>query len=307
MAVLVTGGCGFIGRHIATHLIESGFDVVATTRSREKCVKACLPALVEICEGDLNDHRFLQRLFSKFSVDSIVHAAWDGVLGPERNKKSQFKNIELFGNILEQAASSGCRTVIGIGSQDEYGVHNKRIDESFLPQPASLYGVAKLACAHAGIISSKRHDFNFAWLRLFSCYGPGDDDYYIIPYSIRCFLSQTPPRLTHCTQMWDYLYVKDIPKFIEAVIRAENPFCDIYNMCTGRPMRLRDIILMTKQLTGSTVEPAFGVLEYRDNKLFHLEGDSSKFISTFGALDLTDIKTGLSKTVEWYRALESSK
>jgi nucleoside-diphosphate-sugar epimerase len=206
------------------------------------------------------------------------------------------------GNILEACARRGVGRLVGIGSQAEYGVHNVRIDETAVPRPETLYGVCKLAAGLSGKEFAVRHSLCYAWLRLFSTFGPGDYTDYVLPYAIESLLKGQRPRLSPCQQKWDYLYVEDIPKLIWKVVAAAGPFCDVFNLASGAPVRLKDAILTVREIIATPVEPDFGAHPGAKGGLVHLEGDPGKFIRTFGWITLTPLREALGNTVAWFRA-----
>jgi len=305
--ILVTGGCGFIGSFISYYLSGKGRDVLILDKDSERCRRIPDKGVAEFKEGDLCDSEFVGSIFKEYRPQVVVHLAWEGVLSGERNNPGQVSNLVAMNNLLECCATRGCRLFIGLGAQAEYGVHNVRIDEETLPEPHTLYGLYKLAAGLMGKMYAKKAGFEYAWLRLFSTFGPEDKGNYIIPFTIKSFLRNEPPSLTPCEQRWDYLYVKDIPPLIEKVIDSDEHFCDTYNLSSGSTNVMKDIILAIRSITGSPAEPLFGAKPYRKEGLFHLEGDNKKFIDAFGWMTLTPMDRGLEETVDWFRQQEHNE
>lgn len=301
MLALVTGGSGFIGSFISQYLKEKGMDVLIPTRNINKCNRITNKKMFKFVQGDISNNEFLTKIFESYHPDIVIHLAWDGISGNERNKYEQINNLIINQNLLENCGKFNCKLFIGFGSQAEYGVYNKKIDESFLPKPDTLYGVYKLSAGLTGKYYASTYGFKYAWLRLFSTFGPKDNEYYIIPYTIKSFLMNKPPELTLCEQKWDYIYVKDIPSIIWKIIEKKDYFCDIYNLCSNNTYILKDIILHIKNIIGSEIEPLFGKIPYRKNNLFYLHGDNKKFKETFGWVELTDINKSLKETIGWFK------
>jgi nucleoside-diphosphate-sugar epimerase len=301
MVILITGGFSFIGHHLSQYLAQKGMEVVTVTRNVGKYSKRIDKEPFRCVEGDLADKGFLERVFREHRPEIVIHLAWCGVTGPDRNSPDQEKNLLINQNLLEMSGRGGSRLFIGFGSQGEYGVQNRRIDEQVLPTPHTLYGVYKLAAGLVGRLFAETYHFKYAWLRLFSTFGPGDHEYYVIPYVITSLLKGEPPRLTLCEQRWDYLYVKDIPPLVWRVINKEEDFCDIFNLCSGRSHVLKEIVLTITDCLGSSIEPVFGAIPYRKDGLFHLEGENRKFKDTFGWTGLTDLKNAMIETVAWFK------
>ena len=297
--ILLTGGTGAVGRSIAEHLISSNKDFVLVTRDKS------ITSLLEdkhcnIVQGNIFDSQFLKRLFGEYKFETVVHCAWNAVRSDLRNDTIQFDNIIACRELLEEAGKNKVKTFIGFGSQAEYGVYNEQITEDFLPKPTTLYGVSKLAAGLTGKIIAQKYGFRFAWLRLFAAYGPNDKSDFVIPYAINCLLNDKNPQLSTCEQLWDYLYLKDIPLIIDKIIHSTHYFNDIYNLSFGVAHKLKDIILFLKELTVSKANLDFGAIS-NNGDLFFLEGSNSKLKKEFGIGDLTSIKKGLTLTVEWHK------
>ncbi len=298
---LVTGGCGFIGSFITERLLSEEMDIVITSRKQSNCWRVSEAKNIKIVEGDLTDPSFVQDLFSRFSPDNIIHAAWEGIHGKQRHSNHYERNLVSMHNLLSACAQGKTTTFIGIGSQAEYGVHNKRICEDTWPKPTDNYGIYKLAAGLLGQKFAETHGLRYAWLRLFSSYGPKDNDHYILPFVMESLMKGVAPDLTGCEQRWDYLFVKDIPNLITKVLKKEGPFCGIYNLCSGNPVVLKNLIMFINDHLKTDIEPAWGAKEYQENGLFHLEGDNTKFKNEFGWIPLTPYSEGLVETIEWFR------
>lgn len=301
MKILLTGGSGFIGKHIVDFLLEKDAEIICPLIETDPNLELFSEKPLTVRSGDLTDAAFTDGLFEEYKPDTVIHLAWKGVTGPGRNEFSQLDNLLMFQNFMESIKKNPVKTFIGFGSQAEYGVYNHRIDENVLPKPNSLYGIYKLSAALMGLQFAKTLGFNYAWLRLFSTYGPGDDPYYIIPYSITKLIKGEAPELTPCEQKWDYLYVKDIPKIVWRILSAEGEFQDIYNLCSGNPRMLKDIILTVTEVLDTNIKPAFGALEYRKGGISHLEGDNSKLNGRFGVIEETPFKTTIAETIEYFK------
>lgn len=299
--ILITGGCGFIGGFIARYLAERGRDVLVFDRNITPCSKIPDKSGATRVEGDLSDRGRLKSIFRDYRPRVVIHTAWEGMTSQTRNAPGQIENLAATNNLLKICAEQGCELFIGFGSQAEYGVHNVRINEDTIPHPHTFYGAYKLAAGLIGRLYAAAHGFGYAWLRLFSAYGPTMNQNYILPYVINSFLRNSSPSLTRCEQRWDYLYVKDIPPLVEKVIDSGAHSCDIYNLCSGSSCLMKEIVLTIQAITGASAEPGFGDIPYRKEGLFFLEGDNSKFIDAFGWTELTSMGEGLKETVEWFR------
>ncbi|MBL7372666.1 NAD-dependent epimerase/dehydratase family protein, partial [Escherichia coli] len=107
---------------------------------------------------------------------------------------------------------------VGMGSQAEYGPVSARLDETVPTRPTTVYGAAKLSTALMLERLAEADGLSFAWLRLFSSYGPKDDLSWLIPYMARRLLAGERPALTPGEQIWDYIYVEDAAAAVAAAL-----------------------------------------------------------------------------------------
>ena len=145
-----------------------------------------------------------------FRPEVVYHLAWRGVAGPDRDDASQFEgNLRGTLDLLRIAADAGAGAFVALGSQAEFGPREGAIAEDARTDPATWYGIAK-DCTHR-IARRLAADLGlrFSWVRLFSCYGPGDHPSALIPTLIRMLLSGERVPLTAGIQEWDYLHVTD--------------------------------------------------------------------------------------------------
>src|SRR5690606_19106744 len=153
--------------------------------------------------------------------EAVLHLGWAGVAGRSRDDASQVDNVRGAVALVELAREAGASTFVGLGSQAEYGPRQGRTAEDAPERPDTLYGVAKVpARTFAGPLC-EAHGIRFAWLRLFSCYGPKDEPSCMVPSLIRALLRGDRPSLTAGEQIWDYLHVDDAARAVERV--AEEP------------------------------------------------------------------------------------
>jgi UDP-glucose 4-epimerase len=297
--ILLTGGSGAVGRSIAREFIRNGQELILITRDK-KNVSKLEHSLLHVEQGSVIDLDFLSGIFKKYAIHAVVHCAWDGVSGSFRNSAGQIQNFIASKNLLELAGLCQVKTFIGLGSQAEYGIYNRRISEEFVPRPENLYGIYKLSAGLLGKVLARHYGFRFAWLRLFAAYGPDDNPQFIIPYTIKSLLENRRPDLSSCEQLWDYLFLPDISLIIRQIVNSSEGFNDIFNLSSGHAIKLKEIVCCIKDILQTDIEPNFGATPQK-NDLFFLEGDNTKLTETFKPLPFTDINKGLALTVEWFK------
>ncbi|HEV3166913.1 MAG TPA: NAD-dependent epimerase/dehydratase family protein [Isosphaeraceae bacterium] len=300
--MLLTGATGFVGSHLLRRLLADGtHDVAVLMRGTSVPwrVRDVLDRAGTI-RGELDDLEPAAAAVADFAPDTVVHLAWDGVGNQARNSPAQVGNIPQTVDLVRLAGRVGAKHWIGLGSQAEYGPCEGPISEDNPNRPTTLYGIAKLSvgllaerfCAELGL--------RFAWLRLFSCYGPMDDPAWMIPYLILKLLRGERPSLTGGAQLWDYIYVADVAEAIRQT--ALNPSASgVFNLGSGRVETIRNIVEKVRDFVDPGLPLGFGEIPYRPDQVMHLQADIGRLQSATGWSPGVGLDDGLRRTVKWFR------
>lgn len=297
MRVFLTGGTGFLGAEIARELCARGHDCIALTRSREAAGRLLqLAPAAMIVEGDFFDAEGCRALMAHCRPDALLHCGWQGVEGADRNDPRQFDNVAASVRLAETALVHGARLLIGVGSQAEYGPRAEAIDEADAPAPETLYGVAKLATCGAFATLGRLHGARVAWGRVFSLYGPGQSDQWLVGALIRAFLRGRAPELTRCEQRWEFTHVRDAAQAFCALAETEDA-CGVFNIASGESRALRDAVLFLRDLVAPHIEPQFGRIPYRKDQVMHLEARIERIRTATGWSPRISLEDGFAEAV----------
>lgn len=299
--ILVTGASGFVGAATAQRLVEDGHDVAVLLRSTSdpRRIGNVLDRLTVI-RGDMMEIAASQAAVGAFGPDTVVHLAWNSVKGVDRNSPRQIENVSNTIALYELVTQLGCRRFIGLGSQAEYGPAGRQLDEAAPTRPTTLYGAAKLSTYLMLDRLAASQNVSFAWVRLFSSYGPGEAPNSLIPYMILHLLSGQRPSLTKGEQMWDYIHVEDAAAAIASLV--ENPASGPFNLGHGDAQSLRSIFTKVRDLIDPALKLGFGEIEYQPDQVMYLEADISALSAATGWHPIIPLDQGLQETVEYYRA-----
>jgi nucleoside-diphosphate-sugar epimerase len=299
--LLVTGAGGFVGAAVVRAALAEGHRVVALCRTPVAPRLIGLAGDLTIRAVDLADTRKLTAVVAAAKADCIVHCAWEGVGGPKRAADIQLANIATTCALVDAAIAAGAAKFVGIGSQAEYGRFDRRIDENDLPAPNMLYGAAKLSACHLARQRSRAAGMAFAWLRLFSTYGPGDNPNWLIPSVIADLLAGRRPRLTAGTQSWDYLHVDDVARGVLAA--ATGSAAGIFNLSSGHAVPVRGIVERLRDIAAPGLELVFGEVPFGPDQIMFLEGDNRLLCEATGWTPRIELTDGLAGTVAAARAV----
>lgn len=302
MKLFLTGASGFVGAATLRLALEAGHEVIAPLRPG-----SVAPRLVPFAgrftrlDLDLRDTAGMAAALAEHRPDAVLHLAWAGVANAARFDRRQITdNVEAACALVEAAAVAGVGSFVGVGSQGEYGAGSDML-ESTLPTPTTLYGAAKVAALFLTRQLAAQAGMRHAWLRLFSTYGPEDNEGWLIPMLITEMLAGRRPRTTLGTQSWDWLHVDDVARGILAV--ATTPAAEgVFNLGSGRAVRVRDVIERIRDLAAPAMELVFGEIPFRPDQVMHMQADITRLREATGWAPRIAIEDGLVGTIDWYRA-----
>jgi len=301
MRTLITGATGFLGSYLAERLVRASAKVAVLVRPQSDPwrIRDILSEMTCIV-GDLDHVRRLRAEIAAFAPEVVFHLAWAGVGGASRNEPFQVdRNLASTVNLAGLAKEIGCRAFVGLGSQAEYGPCQEAIREETPTHPTTLYGAAKLSAYHLCRVMLAASHVRFAWVRLFSCYGPKDNPEWMLPGLIRTLAEGGRPALTGGEQRWDYIYVADAARAVQLVGECERAE-GVLNLGSGQPHVLRSIIEEVRDLMDPSLHLGFGEIPYRPDQVMHLEADISKLRHATNWSPETGLTQGLTETVRWF-------
>jgi nucleoside-diphosphate-sugar epimerase len=231
----------------------------------------------------------------------LIHAAWKGIHEKERNNwELQFINFEFSRLLFDTVAACGVDKIIAIGSQAEYGVSEKPCVESMAALPVDAYGAVKLLTTNYLNTVCREKKIPWYWLRVFSIFGPGDNNTWLIPRVIQNLINHQEIELTEGKQKYDYLFIEDFIECINRIINCNEDFTGIYNICSGRSIEIRQVLTLLAERIGVPLSMLkFGSVSYRDNQNRTISGDCSKFENTFGKINFHDLSESLDETIKY--------
>jgi len=300
MRCLITGATGFLGsavlRQLQAHQVPTAM-LIRETSDRHRIADYLADST--IFQGSFCDQEQVEIALSRFKPDTLIHMAWGGVNATERESLAQIESQLSTINLVLEAVRHGVKNIVALGTQAEYGPKDERIDEDSRCEPKSLYGIAKLStsmlCSHL----CKSLQVRFVWLRVFSCYGPGDHPSSMMSTLIESLLKGQRPLLTEGTQKWDYLYVDDAAEAILHAARS-NSMEGIYNLASGQSEELREAIEMVRDQIDPGLPLGFGEVTPATNKLYNLQANIDRLKAT-GWEPKTQLFDGILATIDWHR------
>ncbi len=251
---LVTGGCGFIGSHLADSLLADGHAVrILDDLSTGK--RANKPEAATLIEADVADPRAVVRAME--GVDGCFHLA--AIASVERANRDWLgtHRVNLSGTItILEAARGGPIPVVYASSAAIYGDNPALpLAETAAPRPLSAYGADKLGCELHARVAGRVHGIPTTGLRFFNVYGPRQDP--LSPYSgvisIFCERLRGGRGVTifgDGGQTRDFVFVADVVRALRAALRRVSTEAGVFNVCTGRASSVRDLARRHRRAPG---------------------------------------------------------
>ncbi|MBV9737774.1 MAG: NAD-dependent epimerase/dehydratase family protein [Candidatus Eremiobacteraeota bacterium] len=258
MRIIVTGGAGFIGSHIAEAFLNEGHDVLVLDSLWEHGGgrRTNVPSRATFVHMDIRDEG-LTRIFTDFKPEAISHhAAQHSVaIGSRDPKYDAAVNIVGLLNVLDNAVRAEVSKVIYASSGAIYGnVDQLPIDEETPQRPISPYGITKMAGEQYLRFYKNEHGLDFTALRYGNVYGPRQDpngEAGVVAIFINKFLSHEPVRVDwDGEQTRDYVYVKDVAALNCAALERGSGAA--FAIGTGKRTSVNQIYTALCDLTGFT-------------------------------------------------------
>lgn len=271
--VLITGGGGFIGTHIAINLAKTGlkirlfdlnfsnFDVLNKKLGHNLDVEKII--------GNVLDKNAL--LDAARGCDYVVHAAaMLGVKNTEQ-KKLECLNVNIQGtiNVLDACVAEKVKRIIFTSSSEVYGEPVEcPISETNSTAPVSLYGVSKLAGEEFIKAYQHKYGLDFSIVRFFNVYGPGQVAEFVMPKFIKNVLENKPPVVYGLgSQIRAFCFVEDAAEGVNRVLTEGNGKNSTFNIGNDEEsISMKDLAEKIIKISGKDLKPQFVKMEDSDRE-----------------------------------------
>jgi len=303
MRVLVTGGAGFIGSHVADAFVARGDEVVVVD-NLSTGTEDNIPERAEFERIDIVDAEALGSTLSSFSPKLVCHLAAQAsvVVSVERPDHDLDVNVRGTFNVCEAARTSGAPVLFSSTGGAIYGDGAPLpTPEDYPPQPLAPYGASKLAAeAYVGTWG-RLHGLANVVLRLANVYGPRQDAHGeagVVAIFLEHLLRSEPPTLRGDGKPTrDYVHVADVARAFVAA--AEGRRAGTFNVGTGRPTSTVKLLALLQEAAGTKLEPKREPL--RAGELQASAVDVKRIEQELDWRAEIELAKGLRETFDWYR------
>lgn len=311
MKVVVTGGAGFIGSHIAEACCQRGFRVAVVdnlSSGKESNLDWKQPDHeLEFHRGDINDSQLMEKLIE--GADWVFHEAAMPSVPRSINEPVTSNDDNLTGTVrlLDLSARAGVQRFLFASSSAIYGDQPQEPKtEDLPPMPITPYGLQKYASEKYGQMFYEFHKLPTVGLRYFNVFGPRqafDSPYsgVIAKFCTVVLEGGTPRVFGDGMQTRDFTYIENV--VAANIAAAEAPAPQVagryFNVATGSSISLLDLLEELGNITGRTIEPEF--MPPRAGDIKKSSADISRAIQAFDLKTHVPWREGLRRTFNWYK------
>ncbi|MGL5074963.1 MAG: UDP-glucose 4-epimerase GalE [Waterburya sp.] len=277
MAILVTGGAGYIGSHSVLKLIEEGYEVVILDNlvyGHQDLVETVLKT--KLIVGDTSDRALLQQIFSDHQIEAVMHFAAYAYVGESVTKPAKYYQNNVLGTftLLEAMLEANINKFIFSSTCATYGVPQiVPITEDQPQNPINPYGATKLMVERILQDFDPAYDFRSVCLRYFNAAGAdpqgriGEDhnpETHLIPLVLQTALGHRESVSIYGTDydtfdgscVRDYIHVTDLAQahFLALKYLLADGKTDVFNLGNGNGFSVKEVIETARKITGKEIK-----------------------------------------------------
>lgn len=309
MKILVTGGAGFIGSHLARELLRNGHSVVVVdnlSRGRRRNV----PFGARFYRADVRDASAMGAVFARERPDMVCHLAAQVEVLSSMTDPANDAEVNVLGTIrvLEMAVRYGVRKVVYTSTVAVYGEPSYLpVDERHPLCPLSPYGLSKRIGEEYLQWYGSVHGLPFTILRLGNVYGPGqetsDEGRVVVAFASEMLNGGRPVIFGDGGQERDFIYVKDV---VEAIILSfEHGDGEVCNIGSGKAITVQELYRRLAALTGYRGPEHYA--PPRPGDIYRIRLNPARARKALGWEPHTPLEEGLMATVRWMAARYTEK
>lgn len=300
--VLLTGGSGFIGSHVADLLVEAGCRVTVLDNlsfgKREN-----LRGDVEFVKADITDRDAVFALYKSHGFDTVVHLAAIHFI-PFCNQNPNLAcrvNIEGTQNVFDAARESGkVERLFTASTAAVYPDMPAGIPEATPRAPMDVYGMTKSANEEQAAIFSRRSEANVSVGRFFNAVGGRETNPHLVPDILHRIAESDVIEIGNTSPKRDYIDVRDMARGVLAMLQGNREKIDTCNIGTGNVYDVEEITAIISKIHGREIKLKPVEKYIRKVERQNLQADSSRLQARYGWKAIHTIEDSMAYAYEWY-------
>jgi UDP-glucuronate 4-epimerase len=310
--ILLTGGAGFIGSHLAERLIlrehplfivddlNDFYSIRTKNRNLEEIRKE---GPYEFEQADICDQQKLKGVFERHRPEIVVHLAARAGVRPSLEQPLLYERVNVHGTLvlLELSRLFGVKRFVFASSSSIYGATSKTpfVETEANPNPISPYGVTKLAGEKACYCYTHLYQIPTICLRFFTVYGPRQrPDLAIHKFVTLIHEGREISVFGDGSSLRDYTFIDDI---VDGVLAALDLDCqhEVINLGNSNPISLIEMIRLLEKHSGKPAQLRF--LEIQPGDMPFTHADLSKAKQLLRYQPKVSFETGIARFVDWFQ------
>lgn len=311
MVIVITGGAGFIGSHLAEELLVQGNKVIcidnldeyiySSSLKRENIALLSVYSAFRFIEADIRDKNLLRQIMIRFGCDAVIHLAAYAGVRPSVQDPEKFMDVNVNGTlaVLEAMRKANVHKLLFASSSSVYGNTTKSVfqENDAADQPISPYAASKRAAELLMYSYHALYGIDVTCLRLFTVYGPRQRPEMAIRKFVKRVMSQQLIELYGDGNTYrNYTYVTDaVQGFLKALEHLGG--YQVYNIGGQKAVNLNEVIEIIETLTGMKSRVVYKPEQAGDMR--HTAADISKAREYLSYQPLVTLETGIGQVIEW--------
>lgn len=307
---LVTGGAGFLGAHVASHLLSKGHSVVVLD-DLSGGFEENVPAEAVFARGSVNDAELISKLFDERRFDYVFHLAAYAAEGLSHfiRRFNYTNNVLGSMTLINEAVRHDVRCFVFTSSIAVYGAEQTPMTEDTTPQPEDPYGIAKLAVEQDLKAAKRMFDLDYIIFRPHNVYGEyqniGDRYRNVVGIFMNQLMRGEPLTVFgDGNQTRAFSYIADVAPWIAESIDVPEAHNEVFNVGADRPYTVNE--LARSVMTAMGIEGELRHLPPR-NEVVDAFSDHSKARRLFGMSEPVPLQEGLDRMAAWAKQVGPRK
>ena len=296
--ILIVGGTGFIGYHLAKKAIQKKLIVTSISTKPAKKIRYLKKVKYIIC--DISHKKKLTKVIKK-EYDYVVNLG--GYVDHTNKKKTLNSHYIGCKNLADIFIKKFPKFFLQIGSCVEYGFNESPQNENMVTNIKSIkstYGEAKLSATRYLIDLYKKKKFPTSILRLYLAYGPRQDQNRLIPITIMACLKNRIFKCSSGDQIRDFIHIDDVIRAIFKLIKSKKSIGQIFNIGSGKPMKVKSVIEQIRKISKGGF-PQYGKIKLRKDEIKKLYPNIKKIKKEINLSPKITFNKGITSTIKYYK------